>query len=335
MATCKRECYRENKRRGEMNGEFLESIGVEPVKVSESPEAYKVKLSDIKQSLAIIEELTREYSIHPEIRKIVSSLISSCKDRDYDCYIRKIVCYIKSKVKYVNDPPKTEVFQSPLRTLDYGMGDCDDHAILTATLLRAVGFKVKVVLGAPYGNRYDHVYVKVLHPNKGWLTIDTTSSNPMEGKMYPEVEVFTLGEEPYTEEDAILDEGAPVDGIEEVYEVEGELAELGEEPYELGRPFTGHRWITVRRGRQLYRELWYYRNGRRVKLIRRIPLRRPTVRRRVIRRPVYRRPVHRRPVQRKVVKKPVQKPSHVAASILPMLLPMAAVGGLIYLLKRK
>ena len=200
------------------------------------------------------------------------------------------------------------------------MGDCDDHAILTATLLRAAGFKVKVVLGAPNGNRYDHVYVKVLNPGKGWLTIDTTSNNPMGEKMYPEAEVFTLGQEPYTGEEVVLDEGVPIDDVEEVYEVEGE-------PYELGRPFTGRRWITVRRGRYHYRELWYYRNGKRVRLLRRIPLRRTPARHRVIRKPVHRRP-------RRVVRKPIQKSSHVAASFLPMLLPMAAVGGLIYLLKK-
>jgi len=322
----------------QVDSKALLAIGVEPEKVSDSPESYRIRLTDINQSLAIIEELTKEYSIHPQVRKLVSTLISPCQDRDYDCYIRKIVSFIKSTVKYVNDPPKTEVFQSPLRTLDYKMGDCDDHAILTATLLRAAGFKVKVVLGAPNGNRYDHVYVKVLHPGKGWLTIDTTSENPTEGKMYPEVDVFTLGEEE-----------TPVD-LDEIHEVEGELAELGEEPYELGRGYTGRRWVWRWYRRRLYRELWYYRNGRRVKLLRRYLFtgRRWVTTRsyralvyyrhgkpvKVLKRIYFRRHSHHRPirsVKRTVHPKP--SPSHVAASFIPMLLPMAAVGGLIYLLK--
>jgi hypothetical protein len=295
-----------------MTGEDLKRIGLTPAEIQEG--AYRVNLTDLSQSLAIIEGLSKEYSIHPRVRSLVASLISTCSERDYDCYIHKIVSFIKKKVKYVNDPPKTEVFQSPLATLRYGMGDCDDHAILAAALLRAAGFRVKVVLGAPSGERYDHVYVKVFHPHKGWLTIDTTTSNPMEEKMYPEMEVFTLGEEPEEVYDVELE--VP----EEIHEVEGEEPE---EIYELGRPFSGRRWILRRHGRRLYRELWLYRNGRRIRLLRRVPYRHP------LRLIAPRRIVHRRHPR-------LIAPHRPARAGLTAALPLLLVGGgLLYFLRRK
>ncbi|WP_456465553.1 transglutaminase-like domain-containing protein [Desulfurobacterium sp.] len=180
-----------------MNKVTLESIGLSPRKIP-GADAYKITLRDTNQTIQVIEQFIEEYSILPEVRQLVASILKPCTSKDYLCYVRQIVEYIKSHVKYVNDPPKTEVLQSPLRTLKLGIGDCDDHTILAGTLLRAAGFKIRITLGAPLG-RYNHVYIHVYVPGHGWMTVDTTSSNPISQKPYQEREMVEIGNDPLEE----------------------------------------------------------------------------------------------------------------------------------------
>jgi len=288
-----------------MNSTELARLGVEPQEVEKG--AYKIRLTSNSQSLEILSRLAKEYAIHPRIRALVAELLASCKEKDYDCYIQQITDFVKKNVKYVNDPPRAEVFQSPLRTLEWGIGDCDDFAVLTASLLLSAGLNARPVIKR-VNDRWGHVVVEVFHPErKEWLEIDTTDK---EGNMEP---VYELG---------LID---PVDEINETPE------ELPEDVAELGRRgFTGRRWIirkvpTARHpGAPViyYKELWYYRNGRPVRRLRRI-------RWKVVRPHV--RTLHRvRHVR-------AHRPTHTEAGILskstlPLLL---GAGALIYLLKRK
>jgi len=234
-----------------VNAEKLSQLGVEPQEIEGEPEAYRIRLTSNSQSLAILRELSKEYSIHPRIRALASEIIKDCPEKDYDCYISKVTDFVKRNVKYVNDPPRTEVFQSPLKTLELGIGDCDDFSVLTASLLRAVGLEaVPKIL--PVNKRWGHVIVEVFHPGrKAWIEIDATDKEEnMEGLEAP---VFELGN--ITPEDSLEAEVVDLESNEEVAE--------------LGRRFTGRRWLMVFRRGNLYRELWYF--GRRHKLIRRYP----------------------------------------------------------------
>lgn len=179
-----------------MDKATLESLGLSPQKIG--TETYKITLRDVNQTIKIIEQFIKEYSLLPEIRQLVASILKPCKSKNYLCYVQKIVEYIQKYVKYVNDPPKSEILQSPLRTLQLGIGDCDDHTILAGTLLRAAGFKIRITLGAPLG-RYNHVYIHVYVPGHGWVTVDTTSATPLSQKPYQEREMVEIGNEPLEE----------------------------------------------------------------------------------------------------------------------------------------
>ena len=172
-----------------MDKETLNRLGVEPVKVSDSPEAYKVKLRDTAQTVAIIQQFIKEGSEDIELRKLVADIISPCKSKDFLCYLKRIVSYIRRNVKYVYDPPRLETVQSAKRTLILGMGDCDDHTVLAGTLLRIAGFPIKIVLGdINYDGKYEHVFIKAKMGNR-WLVVDTTAKNPFKPKPYPTKEI--------------------------------------------------------------------------------------------------------------------------------------------------
>ncbi len=191
---------------------FLEGIGTSPEKVSDFPQAYKIKLKDLSQTVDIIRYLIIEHSKDVRLRELVAKILKPCPSKNFLCYIKAIVNYIRKNVKYVYDPPKLETIQSPKRTLILGMGDCDDHTVLAGTLLRIAGFPIKIVLGDINNDgRYEHVFIKVKVKDR-WLTVDTTSENPFKEKNYPTKEIDLFSEELNSEELGISLKDLPLIG---------------------------------------------------------------------------------------------------------------------------
>ncbi len=176
-----------------MDRHTLERLGVEPIKVSDNPEAYKVKLKDLSQTVEIIKQFIKEGSEDVELRKLVADIISPCPSKNFTCYLKRIVAYIRKNVKYTYDPPKLETIQSAKRTLILGMGDCDDHTVLAGTLLRIAGFPIKIVLGDINNDgRYEHVFIKAKVGNR-WVVVDTTAKNPFKPKTYSTKDINLFG----------------------------------------------------------------------------------------------------------------------------------------------
>lgn len=71
----------------------------------------------------------------------------------------KAICeWVRDSISYVSDPQDCEYIQLPEETLNSGGGDCDDKAVLLASLLMCVGFRCSLVF-VP-----NHVYVAVYLP---------------------------------------------------------------------------------------------------------------------------------------------------------------------------
>lgn len=71
----------------------------------------------------------------------------------------KVICeWVRDNIGYVSDPQDSEYIQLPEETLNNGGGDCDDQAVLLASLLMCVGFRCAFVL-VP-----GHIYVAVYAP---------------------------------------------------------------------------------------------------------------------------------------------------------------------------
>lgn len=81
--------------------------------------------------------------------------------------VEAIACHLRSlRLTYIPDRKGSDSWYIPLATLRRGGGDCDDHSILAASFLRAVGARADVILGwlRKPGRRGYHAWVAGVAP---------------------------------------------------------------------------------------------------------------------------------------------------------------------------
>ena len=104
---------------------------------------------------------------------------SSCPGFDRVCYAKSIFYFVRDEFRYVQDPAAFEYVKTLPESIISGGGDCDDSTVGIASLLQAVGFKVRLVF-VPR-----HVYVEAYIPEAvnrykrdgGWVVLDGTCAS--------------------------------------------------------------------------------------------------------------------------------------------------------------
>jgi len=91
----------------------------------------------------------------------VNIATESCTFESEVCYAKALYYFVQNKIKYVPDPDRQYV-QIPSETLISGGGDCEDSALLLATLLEAIGNDADI------GLTHDHAFVRVQLPEALW-----------------------------------------------------------------------------------------------------------------------------------------------------------------------
>ncbi len=106
-------------------------------------------------------------SVNPsaeEVRNLAASLGRRFEAGDFK-QARKLYEYVRDEIQYIYDPFGMEEIQKPELTLKLRSGDCEDQAILLASLLLAVGFKPALLFAdADNDGLPDHVYTAVYLP---------------------------------------------------------------------------------------------------------------------------------------------------------------------------
>ena len=136
------------------------------------PDVVDFKLSDgAKGNLETIEFMrkkARDRSRHPIVRQLALKILLShnVPSQDYLAESLAIGRYVKQKVRYVRDINRVETLIDPLTLIDQitrgeAQADCDDVAMLIATLLLSIGHQpyfriVKYKKDVP---NFQHVYV--------------------------------------------------------------------------------------------------------------------------------------------------------------------------------
>lgn len=111
----------------------------------------------------------------------ISSLACNYGDNYQLCQAKAIYFFVRDELEYVQDPVGFNYIKSPLESLYSRGGDCDDAAVLLASLLGAIGIRTRLVF-VPR-----HVYVEAYMPDaplwyksyrgQHWITLDATCKN--------------------------------------------------------------------------------------------------------------------------------------------------------------
>lgn len=119
----------------------------------------------------------------PRLREHLATLMRthSLPPRDPEGLARAVQTYNQTKIKYLREHPET--YASPGRTLQWGVGDCDDLTILTCAALRGAKIPCRAVFvgWSPKGSvgpiHFKHVYPEAFIRDK-WVALESVKKVP-------------------------------------------------------------------------------------------------------------------------------------------------------------
>ena len=104
-------------------------------------------------------------TVCPEVRELAVKLGIKFPAGDFK-QARRVYEFVRDEIQYISDPLGIEEIQSPETTLRLSSGDCDDKAVLLASLLLAIGFETCFfVVDVDNDGFPDHVYSGVYLPS--------------------------------------------------------------------------------------------------------------------------------------------------------------------------
>lgn len=116
----------------------------------------------------MMKKVARLRSSDPLLRKLALNILQHYRVPSHNFVEEALAIgdYVKDKVRYVRDPEGVEYLTDPkdlIKQIQEGLaqGDCDDMALLTATLLLAVGHEpyFRAVRYQDSFGPYNHIYV--------------------------------------------------------------------------------------------------------------------------------------------------------------------------------
>lgn len=129
--------------------------------------------------------VVRQFTGHPMLMEWASDFLREYQvpERDPYALAAAVQRYAQEHVKFFRERP--ERFASPLRTIQWGFGDCDDKSILIAAVLRSFRVPVRLVFvryEVPQKDgsikRISHVYPQFLHQGQ-WLALESVHPWPV------------------------------------------------------------------------------------------------------------------------------------------------------------
>lgn len=150
-----------------------------------------------------IRELVERAKRDPNFRGQVARILRSVTEKDHWGEIQAVVEFVRGRVRYLRDPwspTGLELFTDPRTLLRDALrgeasGDCDDHVILASAMLETAGYETRYPVGAAGPEDYRHIWLEVLQPRAGWVSVDLTAKEQeigwSPGDSYHHVETHT------------------------------------------------------------------------------------------------------------------------------------------------
>jgi transglutaminase-like putative cysteine protease len=128
--------------------------------------------SGVAATLEIMVTMVLQYRASPTVRVTAQNLVRECASRDSVCQVKAIHAWVRDHIKYLPDVRDVETIQTPDYTLSMGSGDCDDQAVLVASLLESIGRQTRFLAIAVRGGDFSHVSSQVMLGTR-WVNLET------------------------------------------------------------------------------------------------------------------------------------------------------------------
>lgn len=113
------------------------------------------------------------------------------QQKDFAGEARRLLAFVRDDIRYVRDISGVETLHDPVTLLKIGAGDCDDKAILLASLLLSIGFDdVRFIAAAFATDEYSHVWLQTSIYGK-WVDLEPTEPIPF-GQSIPTADAVSL-----------------------------------------------------------------------------------------------------------------------------------------------
>jgi hypothetical protein len=122
----------------------------------------QLRVGDIDDRISLLMEEIAQGMRDPNIRRIAGRELrkAGVESQDWEGEADAMFEYTRKAVRYTRDPRGVELFQSPPRSLDHGIGDCDDQVIFLGSLLLSIGYPIILrVIGLKGSNQFQHIYI--------------------------------------------------------------------------------------------------------------------------------------------------------------------------------
>lgn len=140
----------------------------------------------VTDTLKLMAQVARQYKTNPLLRQTSARIVQSCPGKDELCEVSALQAWVSSNIRYVSDVLDVETVQTPDYTLQERYGDCDDHSLLVATLLMAIGIPAAYCAMGVGGGPFSHVLAVAIvrqHTQVRYIPCETTvTRDPSNGQ---------------------------------------------------------------------------------------------------------------------------------------------------------
>jgi transglutaminase-like putative cysteine protease len=126
----------------------------------------------VAETLKIMVSMVLDYRASALVRVTAQTLVGDCASRDSVCQVRAVQEFVRDGIKYLPDVRDVETIQTPDYTLTLKSGDCDDQAVLVASLLESIGRQTRFLAQGIAGGDFSHVSSQVLLGTR-WVNLET------------------------------------------------------------------------------------------------------------------------------------------------------------------
>jgi len=107
------------------------------------------------------------------VRNTAIEITRNCPSKDFRCEVEAVWNWVVENIRFVRDINGVETLQKPARTIDLGVGDCDDHVTLISSLLESIGHPTRFVAVGFYPGEFSHVFAET-RIGERWIPLETT-----------------------------------------------------------------------------------------------------------------------------------------------------------------